>query len=139
MGGTTDAFPCESKPLFRVLVVDDCDINREVLAENLVFFGMAVDFADNGLKALEKIMADRYNLIIMDVMMPVMDGVEATTEIRKIFSKSELPVIAFSADHSIENQERCYKSGMNVFLPKPIHIDSFYYILQQLFPSILTN
>jgi CheY-like chemotaxis protein len=117
----------------RCLVVDDIDINREILMEFLSVTNIAMETAENGQEAVEKFKSrgeGYFDIILMDMQMPVMDGCSATEEIRRIESKwaennsnaKKLPIIAMTANVLQEDIQRAVASGMNAHLGKPIEI-----------------
>jgi CheY-like chemotaxis protein len=81
----------------RVLVVDDNEMNRDILARRLTRIGLNVDTAEDGNSGLDKILTGEYNLIMLDIMMPDIDGIEVLKRTREFFSKTELPVIMATA------------------------------------------
>jgi two-component system sensor histidine kinase/response regulator len=103
-----------------LLVVEDEAINREIALELLSEYGITADTAENGVQALELIGKQHYDLILMDMQMPKMDGLEATRQIRLQPQHAELPVIAMTANAFAEDRERCMAAGMNDFLSKPV-------------------
>ena len=107
-----------------VLIVDDNELNRDLAGDMLTTVGLKVDFAENGQEAVDKILdpknIDRYAIVFMDLQMPVMDGFEATRNIRKNKKYSALPIVAMSADVLPGVKKRCLDAGMNDFVPKPI-------------------
>ena len=103
-----------------VLLVEDNEINQEVASEFLSGAGLTVDIAANGLIATTMVMRKRYDLVLMDLHMPVMDGLEATREIRRHYAASELPIMAMTASSSAEDRARCLAAGMNDHIAKPI-------------------
>lgn len=105
-----------------ILVVDDVNEHRALAVQMLEPLGFTLIEAENGREALEKIRNLRPDLILMDSIMPVMDGLEATCQLRQIPGFESLPVIAVSASASDENEAHCLQSGANVFLPKPIDL-----------------
>lgn len=111
-------------PGARVLIVDDNEINREVAVLLLEPLQMQIDTAENGAEALEMIKKNRYDLVFMDHWMPVMNGVEATVELRKTEGEyyQKLPVIALTADAMAEAKEEFLAAGMNDFVAKPIEM-----------------
>lgn len=118
----------------RVLLVEDNDINR-IYARNIISKrGCVVDIAENGLIALEKIRKKNYDVVLMDVQMPVMDGLEATKTIRTQFAppKSEVPIIALTANAIKGDNERCLEAGMNDYLSKPFEPNDLYQVLFKL-------
>jgi len=108
----------------KILVVDDNKVNQLVAQKMLKKLGFSADLADNGLKAVEAIKANAYDLVFMDVQMPEMDGITATMEIRnqeKIKGAAKkLPIVAMTANVLGKDKENCLKAGMDDFLSKPI-------------------
>lgn len=107
-----------------VLVVDDTAFNQLLAVELLKKYlpAVVVDLADNGRIALEKVQQKKYDLILMDIKMPVMDGYEASSLIRKLDNGHEnVPIIALTANTAPDQKERCFASGMNAVITKPIH------------------
>ncbi|MCX7143861.1 MAG: PAS domain S-box protein, partial [Proteobacteria bacterium] len=104
----------------RILVVEDNELNQEVAGELLKDAGFIVDIADNGRIALDKVQAAAYDIVLMDMQMPVMDGVTATMEIRKLEQFRELPIVAMTANAMQGDKERCIAAGMNDHIAKPI-------------------
>ncbi len=103
----------------RVLLVEDSPINQEVAVSLLESAGLQVDLADNGVQAVEKACATDYDLILMDMQMPVMDGLEATMAIRRS-GRTQVPIVAMTANAFGEDRQRCLDAGMNDHLPKPV-------------------
>ena len=106
----------------RVLLVEDNEINQEVATELLQSAGFVVELADNGAIALEKVRhaVVPYAVILMDMQMPVMDGLDATREIRKLPQCADLPIVAMTANAMGGDRERCLDAGMNDHVAKPI-------------------
>ncbi|MDP1613509.1 MAG: response regulator, partial [Sulfuritalea sp.] len=104
----------------RILLVEDNDLNQEVAIELLTEAGFVVDVADNGRIAVDKVRANPYDIVLMDMQMPVMDGVTATLEIRKDPRFADLPVVAMTANAMQGDRDRCVAAGMNDHVPKPI-------------------
>jgi PAS domain S-box-containing protein len=104
----------------RILLVEDNDLNQEVAIELLRDAGFVVDLAENGQIALDKVRAVDYELVLMDMQMPVMDGVMATQEIRKEKRFKNLPVVAMTANAMQGDRDRCLAAGMNDHVAKPI-------------------
>ncbi|RYF43310.1 MAG: PAS domain-containing sensor histidine kinase [Comamonadaceae bacterium] len=104
----------------RVLLVEDNDINQLVARELLEDLGLVVEVADNGQIALDMVQQAPYDLVFMDMQMPVMDGVTATREIRRIDRLEALPIAAMTANAMEQDRRKCLESGMNDFLVKPI-------------------
>jgi two-component system sensor histidine kinase/response regulator len=103
-----------------VLLVEDNPINREVASELLHAIGLQVDVAENGRQALECHARTRYDLILMDMQMPVLDGVEATRAIRARPDGGSIPIIAMTANAFDDDRQRCFAAGMNDFIAKPV-------------------
>ena len=115
---------CFVAPDAKILIVDDHEMNLKVAKGLLAPLRVQIDTAENGLQAIEKIKANTYDMVFMDHMMPVMDGVEATREIRKMEGKyfQDLPIIALSANATTEAQELFRQNGFFDFVPKPIKL-----------------
>ncbi|WBY00390.1 response regulator [Ramlibacter tataouinensis] len=104
----------------RILLVEDNDINQLVAQEILGEAGLEVTVAENGQVALEMVQSAYYDLVFMDMQMPVMDGVTATREIRKIARLARLPIVAMTASVMAHDREQCLQAGMNDTVTKPI-------------------
>ncbi len=115
----------ENEPLPRVLVAEDVETNQRIAQEMIEMLGYSVDIARNGKEAVEKFRAANYLLVFMDCQMPVMDGYEATAEIRefeKISKRKPTPIVALTAGTSREERERCRDAGMDQHLTKPFSV-----------------
>jgi two-component system sensor histidine kinase/response regulator len=110
----------------RILVVEDNELNQEVATELLKDAGFVVEVADNGQIALDKLDASDFDIVLMDLQMPVMDGLTATIEIRKQPRWRELPVVAMTANAMQGDREKCLAAGMNDHLAKPIEPDELW-------------
>ena len=104
----------------RILLVEDNEINQEVALDLLRHARLEVDLAENGQVALDRLQANDYALVLMDMQMPVMDGVEATRQLRRLPGLAALPVVAMTANAQAADRQRCQEAGMNDFIPKPI-------------------
>ena len=113
----------------RILLVEDNDINQQVARELLEDAGLVVDVADNGQIALELVQKFSYDLVFMDMQMPVMDGVTATREMRKQDRLEHLPIVAMTANAMEQDRRKCMDAGMNDFLIKPIDPQDMWTIL----------
>lgn len=103
----------------KVLLVEDNKVNQTIAMAMLKSFGVEVDLAENGEHALAKVAAHDYQLVFMDIQMPVMDGVTAAKSLREQYSKEQLPIIALTANVTTEEVEHYLAIGMNSHLGKP--------------------
>jgi len=110
----------------KVLVAEDNAINRQVALEVLRGAGLAVDLAVNGQEALDKARSNHYDLILMDLRMPVMDGLEAARAIRALPAFERTPILAITAYTEPEWRGECDDAGINDFITKPVQIDELY-------------
>jgi PAS domain S-box-containing protein len=116
---TGERIPASGK---RVLVAEDNQANQMIAKKMLEAAGLKVDIAANGLEAVEAVRTLPYDVVLMDLSMPFMDGLEATKSIRKLSKPACLtPIIALTAHASAEDKQRCLLAGMNDYLQKPIN------------------
>lgn len=113
----------------RILLVEDNELNQEVASELLRDAGFVVDIAGNGQIALDKLAETSYDVVLMDIQMPVMDGLTATRRLRQIEKTRDLPVIAMSANVMQSDIEQCIQAGMNGHVAKPIDQDDLWMML----------
>ncbi|WNJ16946.1 response regulator [Pontibacter sp. G13] len=110
-------------PALRILVVEDNDINQLLAKKILSMLGHQIDLAENGLAAVDAARKVSYHLILMDIRMPEMDGLEATQVIRRGFGGDHQPMIfAMTALDSEEDEDQCLTVGMDGFLTKPLSV-----------------
>jgi PAS domain S-box-containing protein len=114
----------------RILITDDNEMNRLVASTVFEHYGCIIDEAVNGAEAVEKIKQHAYDIVLMDVQMPVMDGFEATAIIRNTISK-DLPVIALTAFAINGDNLKCLDAGMNDYLSKPFEESQLLYVVSK--------
>ncbi len=112
-----------------VLLVEDNEINQQVAAELLMDAGLTVDVVGNGQAALDRVQQRHYDLVLMDLHMPVMDGLTATRAIRALPGLGDLPVVAMTASAMADDRKRCLDAGMNDFVAKPIEPENLVSVL----------
>ena len=115
----------------RVLLVEDEPVNREITLSLLEDAKLTVDCAEDGIEALDLIARHHYDLILMDMQMPRMDGLETTRQIRRQSETQALPIVAMTANAFAEDKAQCFAAGMDDFLGKPAKPDA-------LFATVLT-
>jgi CheY-like chemotaxis protein len=114
-----------------LLLVEDNVLNQKLIFLHLSKFGFSIDVANNGLEALEKIGEKKYDVVLMDLMMPVMDGMEATIKIREKESLNgkHTPIVGLTANTFDADREKCLAIGMDEFMAKPFDVEEFKRIL----------
>ena len=121
----------------RVLLAEDNAINQQIAVELLEGVGVTVDVANNGREAVDKLLATggdmRYDLVLMDLQMPEMDGYQATARIRADPRLADLPIVAMTAHAMAEERERCLAAGMRAHITKPIDPELLYRTLTQFY------
>ena len=120
----------------RVLFVEDEPINREIGEDLLAAAGLEVVVAENGLVAVNCFKQSNFDLILMDVQMPILDGLGATRQIRALANGASLPIIALTANVFAADQQECRAAGMSDFLPKPVNPDALYALLGKYLPAV---
>ncbi len=121
----------------KLLVVEDNETNAKVIMGLLKPLGVSADLAENGREALRMIQAARYDLILMDYMMPVMDGIEATEALRSMEGEyyQSVPVVALTANEAPDAKENCLMAGMDDFISKPVEPKELRAVLRTFLPK----
>lgn len=120
----------ESQVLLNVLLVEDHEVNQKLAVTLLTRWGHHVEVAGNGQIALDMLAQQAFDIILMDMMMPVMDGLEATRRIRATEKERHTPIIAMTANAMESDRERCLAAGMDEYLSKPIKAQELQQMLQ---------
>ena len=121
----------DASAVLDVLLVEDHAINQKLAVTLLERWGHRVTVADNGQLALEAMQQRQFDLVLMDMMMPVMDGLEATRRIRASETGQRIPIIAMTANAMESDRERCLEAGMDDYLSKPIKATELQAMLQR--------
>ena len=120
----------EKNTQLKILVVEDVELNRIVLDEILKNKGYAPQFACNGEEGVQMVLGGAFDIVFMDIRMPVMNGFEATREIRKHEKHKDLPIIAMTAHATQKDREDSFKAGMNSHVTKPIEAQLIYKVIR---------
>ncbi|MGZ2369209.1 response regulator [Ancylomarina sp. YFZ004] len=115
---------------FRLLLVEDNKLNQIVVKFSLKRFGYEIITANNGIEAIEEFKQGEFDFILMDVMMPEMDGLEATKLIRKLEKGKDIPIIALTADVITATVNKCKDCGMSSHMSKPFEVEKLFEILE---------
>jgi two-component system, sensor histidine kinase and response regulator len=110
----------------RILLAEDEPINREIAQMLLTDVGQIVDTAEDGAQALELAHHSIYDIILMDMQMPNVNGLDATRQIRKLTDNTDTPILAMTANAFVEDKNRCLEAGMDDFITKPINVEDLY-------------
>ncbi|UTH74164.1 response regulator [Chromobacterium sp. IIBBL 290-4] len=112
-----------------ILLVEDNPLNRSLLEQMLEWLELKADQAEDGQQAVEMALHADYRLILMDVQMPVMNGLEATYQIRHSDLKRQPRIVAMTANAFVEDKQRCLEAGMDGMLVKPFRLDDLRHVL----------
>ena len=138
LGRGTPSFPRlqrQARRSLHILLAEDTAANQRLATALLRRRGHRVDLAVNGREAVELAGRHRYDLVLMDVQMPVMDGLQATAAIRRLGRGSEVPIVALTAHAARGDRERCLSARMDGYIPKPINTDSFFRVVEAFVPN----
>jgi CheY-like chemotaxis protein len=119
----------------RILVVEDNLINQKVALKLLEKLGYPAEAVNNGEKAVERILETPLSLVLMDCQMPVMDGFEATRQVRKLETARRTPIVALTAGALQSDEEMCLRSGMDAFITKPVDLRKLTEVLAHWHPG----
>ncbi|MDA8239492.1 MAG: response regulator [Nitrospiraceae bacterium] len=108
----------------KIMIVDDCQTTRKILGMYLKSKGFEVVYAENGLDAIEKLAAASVNMIMTDLNMPYMDGLELVRSIRTDAALSDLPIIMVTTEADPEEKEKAFVAGANGYMVKPVSADA---------------
>ena len=119
-----------------ILLVEDNLLNQRIVTFSLKKYNHEVTIANNGLEAVEMFHDEKYDVILMDIMMPVMDGLEATVKIREVERDQKIekrtPIIALTANTMDNDRDKCISYGMDEFMAKPFDIEKLKTIFKEL-------
>jgi CheY-like chemotaxis protein len=115
----TNGEETEENQSARILVVDDNEINRDILKRRLKRFGCSIDEAENGMDALDMLHQNEYDLVLLDIMMPVMNGFDTLEKIKSDPQSASIPVIMITADDRSDSAEKCFALGAEDYITKP--------------------
>lgn len=133
-----DDLDAETSPALRVLVAEDNRLSQRIIAGQLARLGIACDIVADGSEAFGSVISGRYDVVLMDLRMPVLDGLAATRLIRQWEKECGAPpvkIVAVTADGSASDRLRCLKTGMDDHLPKPLRIAELSSVLNRLLDS----
>jgi CheY-like chemotaxis protein len=135
--GAGDGTATIDLPKLDILVADDYHLNQKVISIMLKNEGHRIYLADNGLEAISALLRSRFDLILMDIHMPRLDGKAATRRIRSLpRPEGEIPIIALTADATLEQQKQCLAAGMNDYLTKPINLPELLKSIARCLPKV---
>jgi two-component system, sensor histidine kinase and response regulator len=134
-GATGDAEPAEAEETFRVLVAEDNPVNQRIAQQMLRKRKLSVTLADDGRQAVDAFQSGRFDLVLMDVQMPEMNGFEAVAAIRALEhaqGRPHTPIVAVTAHAMVGDRERCLEAGMDAYLAKPLRRQLLFELVDEL-------
>ena len=134
----TDNLIAKTNQPLKILVVDDNAMNQSLMKHLLTEWKTSFDIVGNGIEAINRLKVDTYDLVLMDIQMPQMDGYTATRHIRSDL-KLNIPIIAMTAHAMAGEREKCISNGMNEYIPKPIREEDLFKLIAKLLPSKISN
>ena len=121
----------------KILLAEDNPVNQKIAEKMLTRMGLRCTSVNNGQEAVRAVIKENFDLILMDVNMPILDGISATQQIRDFgAAKSTIPILALTANAMMEDRQRCLDAGMNGFISKPIRMDSLRAAIASLLPNV---
>jgi CheY-like chemotaxis protein len=123
----------------KIMIVDDCNTTRKLLGHYLKSRGYSVVFAENGLDALEKLGTHTVNLIMTDLNMPFMDGIELIKSVRSHSELSDIPILMVTTENDEIEREKAISSGANGYLTKPVSGDAIAENIKSIVKQIFTE
>jgi CheY-like chemotaxis protein len=118
-------------PNKRILVAEDNSINLDVIRHYLGYLNVEFTLVTNGELCIEELQKNQYDLVLMDIQMPILDGIQATQKIRQLDQIKAIPIIGLSAGVRENEREICLQSGMNDFLGKPFEVEDLAKMLRK--------
>ncbi|MER2494264.1 ATP-binding protein [Catenovulum sediminis] len=122
-----------------VLIAEDNEINQQIIAFHIESLGADITLANNGLEAVKAVENCSFDLILMDIQMPEMDGLQATKLISQMPNGIDVPVVAMTANVSVEDKQACFAVGMRAHIPKPFEVNKLHHTLLQILSSPKIN
>lgn len=123
----------------KIMIVDDCQTTRKILEFHLRSKGFDVVTAENGLDAIEKLATNTVNLILSDLNMPYMDGIEFVKTIKSDFNLSHLPILMVTTEADLEEKERALNAGANGYMVKPVTAEDIYQNIKRIMKGIFSG
>jgi len=137
---TMSGLSVNQKKQIKILIAEDVKTNQIIATRFLKKLGYEhIDIAVNGREAIKSINHTSYDIVLMDCMMPIMDGYEATLQIRKSKDLSNIIIIALTANTYDENREKCLNIGMNDYMTKPVNLKKLNNTLERWIPVVIKD